>query len=44
MNDIKERVEKVNRELLDLGYSWHEIMGFWLDCIKESKEKIVNKK
>lgn len=44
MNEIKERIEKVNLQLLDRGYTWRKIEAFWMGCIKESKEKIKKKK
>lgn len=44
MNEARKKVEKVNRQLIELGYSWKDIKRFWDDCIKESKDKIRKEK
>ena len=37
-DQIKQRVNTVNRQLLEMSFTWDMIDRFWDDVLKEAKE------
>lgn len=37
MIGIRKRIDKINKVLLNKGYTEKAIIKFWKDCIKEAK-------
>lgn len=38
MNQILERIKKINKELLELDWEWSDIESFWIECMNEAME------